>query len=398
MLNSIKAEIKSRYYDPGFRGLDLDERFQEAEEKIKGATSISQIFGIIGQTVADLDDSHTRFIPPVRASRTDYGWQMQMIGQKCYVIAVRPGSDAEAKGLRVGDQIFSINKYEPTRDNLWKMQYAYYTLRPQTSIELVVQSPGGESRQLEVASKVNIGKMLLRWDLDIYDLIRESEGEARLHRHRYYSESADVFIWKMPQFNLSDREVDDVMGRVARSKALILDLRGNGGGYVTTLERMIGNVFDQDIKIGDMKRRNETKPWIAKTRGDKTFKGQLIVLVDSRSASASEIFARVVQLEKRGRVIGDRTAGAVMVSRVYPHHTGVDQVAYYGVSVTDADILMTDGQSLEHVGITPDQLLLPSAANLAAQRDPVLFRAATLAGLNIEPEKIGALFPIEWGK
>jgi carboxyl-terminal processing protease len=398
MLNAIKSELKSNYYDPTFHGLDLEARFKEAEEKIKEATSISQIFGIIGQAVADLEDSHTVFIPPARASRTEYGWQMQMVGQKCYVIAVKPGSDADTKGLKPGDQIFSINGYEPTRDNLWKMQYTYYTLKPQPSMALVVQSPGGQPRELEVVSKVITGKMVLRWEVDLYDQIRESQSEARLHRHRYYDGSPDVLIWKMPQFDLSDREVDDIMGKLSNRKTLILDLRGNGGGYETTLKRMVGNVFDHDVKIGDMQRRNETKPMLAKTRGENAFKGQLIVLVDSRSGSASELFARVVQLEKRGTVIGDRTAGAVMRSKTYGHETGVEQVAFYAVSVTDADILMADGKSLEKVGVTPDQLLLPSAANLAAQRDPVLFRAATLAGLNIEPEKIGALFPIEWKK
>ncbi|MBA3805548.1 MAG: PDZ domain-containing protein [Acidobacteria bacterium] len=402
MLNSIKAEIKSNYYDPTFRGMDLDARFKEADEKIKTATSISEIFGIIAQAVVDLEDSHTLFLPPERASRTEYGWRVQMIGAKCYIVAVQPGSDAEAKGLKPGDQVLSLNGYTPTRDDLWKMQYTYYALKPQTSLQFVVQSPGGQPRELEVMSKVTTRKRVL--DLtgsgattDVNQLIRDAVAASHYNRHRYY-ETPDVLIWKMPQFDLSNGEVDDIMGKVARRKTLILDLRGNGGGYEVTLQRLIGNVFDHDIRIGDLKRRNETKPLIAKTRGEKAFKGQLIVLVDSRSGSAAEIFARVVQLEKRGMVIGDRTAGAVMRSKTYPHNTGVDQIAFYAVSVTDADVVMTDGQSLEKVGVTPDQLLLPSAANLAAQRDPVMFRAAMLAGLDIEPAKLGTLFPVEWRK
>jgi C-terminal processing protease CtpA/Prc len=402
MLNSIRAEIKSKYYDPTFHGIDLDARFKEADEKIKEATSVSQIFGIIGQAVVDLNDSHTIFLPPARASRTEYGWQVQMIGAKCYIISVQPGSDAEAKGLKAGDQVLSLNGYEPTRDDLWKMQYTYYALRPQQSIQFVLQSPGGQPREVEVMSKITPVKRVLDFgsfaaDEDITQLIRDAETAAHYNRHRFY-ETPDVLIWKMPGFDLSNSEVDDIMGKVAKRKTLILDLRGNGGGYETTLQRLIGNVFDVDIKIGELKRRNETKPLIAKTRGEKAFKGQLIVLVDSNSGSASELFARVVQLEKRGKVIGDRTAGAVMRSKTYSHNTGAEQIALYAVSVTDADVVMTDGQSLEHTGVTPDQLLLPSGANLAAGRDPVMFRAATLAGLDIEPAKLGALFPIEWRK
>ncbi|HXS01088.1 MAG TPA: S41 family peptidase, partial [Pyrinomonadaceae bacterium] len=99
-------------------------------------------------------------------------------------------------------------------------------------------------------------------------------------------------------------------------KTLILDLRRNGGGLVETLQRLVGNLFDRDITIGNMKLRKESKPMLAKTRGDSGYKGQVFVLVDSESGSASEVLARVVQLEKRGTVLGDRTYGKVMRSRV----------------------------------------------------------------------------------
>src|ERR1044072_7445897 len=99
MLGKIKIDIKKRYYDPNFHGIDLEKRFKEADEKMKAASSAGQIFGIIAQALVDFNDSHTCFIPPQRASRTEYGWQMQMVGDKCYVSAVKPGSDAEAKGL-----------------------------------------------------------------------------------------------------------------------------------------------------------------------------------------------------------------------------------------------------------------------------------------------------------
>jgi hypothetical protein len=59
---------------------------------------------------------------------------------------------------------------------------------------------------------------------------------------------------------------------------------------------------------------------------------------------------------------------------------------------------MTDGLSLEHVGVTPDEIRLPTAADLAAKRDPVLAYAASLVGVTISPEKAGELFPVAWFK
>src|SRR5262245_56042323 len=108
MLSTIKDDLKKNYYDSSFRGIDLEKRFKETDEKIKQATSNSQIYGYIAQFMLDLDDSHTFFFPPQRRARIDYGWQMQMIGDKCYVIAVKPGSDAEAKGVKVGDEVYSV--------------------------------------------------------------------------------------------------------------------------------------------------------------------------------------------------------------------------------------------------------------------------------------------------
>ena len=200
----------------------------------------------------------------------------------------------------------------------------------------------------------------------------------------------------MPQFDLSGDQVDDTAGRFRNRRALILDLRGNGGGYVSTLERLTGHFFDHDLKIADLKGRKEMKPITAKGHNERAFKGQLVVLVDGESSSASEIFARLIQLEKRGTVIGDRTAGAVMRSRFYSLQFGVLNAIFFGIYVTDADLIMTDGKSLEHVGVTPDELLLPTPEDMAANRDPVLAHAASLVGLRMDPEKAGKLFPIEW--
>ena len=77
MLRKIKDAIKKDYYDPTFHGVNLDERFKAADEKINQATSNGQVFGIIAQAVRSLNDSHTSFSPPPRALRVSYDWQIQ---------------------------------------------------------------------------------------------------------------------------------------------------------------------------------------------------------------------------------------------------------------------------------------------------------------------------------
>ena len=111
------------------------------------------------------------------------------------------------------------------------------------------------------------------------------------------------------------------------------------------------------------------------------------MLVDSASASAAELFARVVQLEKRGTILRDRTAGAVTESRRFTHEYFrrkgffVSALAVtYGVSVTVNDLIMTDGKSLENAGVIPDEFILPTSGDLAANNDPVFTARSGVGG------------------
>jgi carboxyl-terminal processing protease len=399
ILDVIHSDIKKNYYDPTFHGIDLDARFKAAEENIKKASNLNEIMGIIAATVMDLKDSHTYFVPPRRTTRVEHGWEMRMIGDKAYVSAVQPGSDAEKKGLQPGDRVIGVEGVAVTRQNLSNLEYIFYSLAPRPAMNLLIEKPNGLRRPVTVAGHVYEGKLVTNLQTgmasDRMDLVREYENLTRLYRHRYY-EMEDVLIWKMPQFDLEETQIKEMIDKVRKRKTLILDLRGNSGGSERVLLSLIGNLFDHDVKVGELKRRSESKPLIAKTRGANAFTGKILVLIDSDSASASEVLARVMQQEKRGVVIGDRSAGLVMRGKSYDHQLGQNLLFFYGMVVTDADLINADGQSLEHVGVSPDEMMLPTADDLAAGRDPVLAHAAKLAGLSLTPEKAGAMFPIEW--
>jgi C-terminal processing protease CtpA/Prc len=268
-------------------------------------------------------------------------------------------------------------------------------------MKLVVKGPNDtEVRQLDVQSKVTQQKRIidLTRDFDLNDLLREIEDESRAKYHRF-QKVGNTVVWKMPGFDFVPEQVESLISnRIRGSSALILDLRGNPGGYIVTLEKLVSYLFDTDIKIAQLKGRKEMKPLQSKAQGNNGFNGKLIVLVDSQSASCSEVLARLVQLEKRGIVIGDKSSGAVMQSILHNQEMGVDKLVLYGVSITNADLIMSDGKSLEHLGVIPDELLLPGAADLANNRDPVLARALELTGSLVTPEQAGKFFPIEWEK
>lgn len=394
MLDAARDDLKKNYYDPALRGIDIETKFKDAKERIKQATTRDQLIIIVAQTMLDFNDSHTWFVPPSRAAKIEYGWEMQMVGDSAFVTAVKPKTDAEAKGLKQGDQILSVDGYAPSRDNLWKMLYRYYVLIPTRGIRLQVKSPGqAEPREIEVLTKIERSANVTDWGNLFINYLRERRDVGKDRAVEFGNE---LLVWQMTTFSTDEDHIQAMMGRASKFKSLIIDLRGNGGGYTDALAKLGGYFFDHDVKIADMKGRKEMKPILAKTHGGSAYKGQLIVLIDSESASASELFARTIQIEKRGTVMGDRSAGAVMASRYYEHQTGVGQVLYFGNSVTVADLIMTDGKSLEKTGVVPDELAVPTGEDLAAKRDPVLAKAAEMLGVKLDPEKAGTFFPKEW--
>jgi carboxyl-terminal processing protease len=400
MLDNVAKDIRKHYYDPELHGLDWDAKVAEAKNKIKQETSLGMALAHIAAALDTLNDSHTFFLPPQRPVRHDYGFQTAMIGDLCYVTRVRPDSDAEAKGVKPGDEVLAIQGYAPNREILWKMDYRYKVLRPQPELQLALRDPAGHQRQVVVKAKLvelkRVTDLTASGGIDIWELVRQTEDEKHRMRIRSNPLGDELLVAKLPAFFFDQEEVEGLIDKARKHQALILDLRENPGGAVDTLKYLLGGIFENEVKIGDRLGRKERKPEVAKSRGRSIFTGKIIVLVDSHSASASELFARIVQLEKRGMVMGDRSAGSVMEARRYSYHIGTDTMVFYGASITESDLIMTDGKSLEHNGVTPDEVVLPSAADLASGRDPVLVQAAARLGVKLPPEDAGKMFPFEW--
>jgi C-terminal processing protease CtpA/Prc len=384
MLVDSRRDIEKNYYDPKLRGIDLAATIAAAKIRVEAATSTAEAIDAVSAVFDVFKDSHTQFYPPPRATRVDYGWRMAAVGEAPLVMTVDPASDAARQGLAAGDRVLAINRFVPTRATIRQITHYYGVVRPQIQQRVTVRTPDGTERAFDIQSKAQRREII-----QLTDAFEEALDSMAASDDSYGQVDPDIAVWRMTEFR--DAEA---MGRgiaqARKGKTLVLDLRGNPGGELDGLRALVGLLCEREVVVMTRVSREGEKVEVAKPKG-KRFPGKLIVLIDSRSASASECLARIVQIEKRGTVVGDRSSGLVMVSEQFGHAFGIGRSTFYGTSVTVSDIRMSDGNRLEGVGVTPDEVILPAPADLAAGRDPVLARAITLAGGTMSPEQAGKL-------
>jgi C-terminal processing protease CtpA/Prc len=395
ILEQVRKDLQTHYYDSTFGGRDLEAAFAKADSQLGAAKDNNHLFGIIAQFVSQLDDSHTYFFPPDRAASINYGYGLQFFGDTARIVRVTPGSDAEQKGLKRGDAVLRLDRFLVERKSWGTLRYVYYVLSPRPVVRLLVRSPDGTQREVDIQAKITKRPRIIDYSDPsvIATLLDDYDNASRRPQHYYVSLGDSVLIWRMPSFIIPSDGLEDMMKLARKHRAVVLDLRNNPGGYVHIERELLSNFFDRDVFVGQTHRRGSADSVIIKPANrDNPYRGLLIVLVNSNSASASEMTARVLQLEGRGIVVGDRTAGAVVTSRTYSHEVGFGRVMDYALQVSELDVTMADGQRLEKVGVTPDHLVVPSGSDLAAYRDPQLARALALAGYQTSPEEAARLF------
>src|SRR5438309_1648689 len=242
ILRQVQDDVTRYYYDPAFHGIDLKAWFGAAESRLQAVGSFNEAMAILTASLAQLDDSHTALYPPNRATSVDYGWRMAAVGDQMLVVDVSAGSDAAAQGVAPGDQVLSLNRFVPTRDNLWQILHLYRFVRPQAQQHLVIRKPDGTERALDIRSKVTTRRLT-----ELADLIAEIEETERQRRDRVATVGDNIFVWKMNGFGPLDA-VQEATKRARKHKAFVIDLRGNGGGAVDALTELVSRTFDHDLE------------------------------------------------------------------------------------------------------------------------------------------------------
>lgn len=246
---------------------------------------------------------------------------------KLVVISALDSSPAQKAGLKPNDIIAAVNEDETTG---WSVDKAVSKIR-------------GE--------KGTIVKLTLIRDGEVVDV---SIKRATITDPSVKTEEkGDVGVIRIARFGDETASLTrKAAEKFADKRAIIVDLRGNGGGYLQS-SKEIASLWLNNGQVVVSERSGGTTNDTLKAEGDNVLSGKpTIVLVDQGSASASEILAGALQDHKIARIVGEKTFGKGSVQDVVNLRNGAQ------LKVTIARWYTPNGKNISKQGITPDVVVV----------------------------------------
>ncbi|MBC7369218.1 MAG: hypothetical protein H7343_20820 [Undibacterium sp.] len=336
--------VRDKYFDEKFRGVDWPGLREKYRAEAAAAPDDTALYRVLGRLCAELKQSHLAALPPrtVHEKDTEHraavGLRWLNLDGKRIVTDVIPGGSAAEAGVQPGWLIQTRDGREIDEREVFVSRLGQPVGFSFLDLEERVVTLSLEPRLLDferqVARDLPGGYRYLRFDRFSLASMRWLSAELKAHRV---------------------------------TPGVVIDLRQNPGGNVAANLMAVEEFFDRpkSVPMGRFVRRSGKE---RETHGFALFSahyvGKVMVLIGPGSASASEIFAHVMQQEKRATVVGRRTAGAVIVSRFYDLPGGGQ------LQVPIQDYVGRDGLRLEGRGVTPDIVVpAPKIADWRAGRD-----------------------------
>lgn len=312
--------------------------------------------GAIEGMLEALGDPYTSYLESYQLASSDLEGSFEGIGAivsmedgELTVVSPIAGGPAERQGVRAGDKILEVDG-EPTSE--MNLMEAVLKVRGDkgTTVTLLILHEG---ETMPVA--IEIVREEIKLDSVYLDMLADDIAYIRITH----------FVERTPD------ELTEALNSALQSDAwgIILDLRGNPGGYLYVVVDVADEFLDGGIILYEADGEgNIIKEWPASS-GGLAIDLPLIVLVDGGSASGSEVLAGALRDHGRATLIGTKTYGKGSVNIL---HGLSDSSALY---VTTARWLTPDRHLIEGVGLIPDIEVEITAEDIASGRDPQLERA-----------------------
>lgn len=324
-------------------------------------TQQNKIWGSIEGLASSYGDPYTVFFPPQQAKMFQdditgnfggVGMEIGMKGQQLVVIAPIKGSPAEKAGVKTGDAILSIGA---TSTSEMSVDTAVAFIRGPIGTKVSIQFlPAGATKP--------VTKSIVRDTINIPTLDTDalSGGIFEIKLYSFTSESPDLFRDALRQFVLSG------------DHKLILDLRGNPGGYLDAAWDMASWFLPAGKTVVTEDFGKSAQSQVYRSKGYNIFNSNLemMILVDGGSASAAEILSGALHEQGIAKLVGTKTFGKGSVQELVPITDNTS------LKVTVARWLTPNGHNLSHDGLDPDyNVSAATDTQAAAGTDPQLGKA-----------------------
>ena len=327
------------------------------EKLAKGA--IDGMLQALGDPYSSYYDNYSTLEDYLQGSFEGIGATVSKESGQLTVVSPIKGSPAEQAGIKAGDVILEIDG-EPTND--LTVTEAVMKIRgpKETTVTLLIQHEG-ESTPVEM------------------QIVRAEITEPSVDYKSLPNDIGYIQIAYFADHTVSEFQtaLNDAIGN--GSKGLILDLRGNPGGYLDVVADIADEFLDGGVILYEATDSLEIiRDWTA-SPGGLAVDIPLVVLVDNSSASGSEVLAGALQDHGRAVIIGTQTFGKGSVDSTYELQDGS---ALY---LTTARWLTPDKHAIEGVGITPDYVVEQSDEDTASDVDTQLNFAIEYIESQLQP-------------
>ncbi len=228
------------------------------------------------------------------------GVQFNVLYDTILVISPIPGGPSEKVGIRAGDRIVKIDDEDVAGIGITTKKVKDRLLgKKGTKVNVSVKRKG----VVELIEFTITRDKIPIHSLDAAYMADDEVGYIKLNRFSFTT---------MKEFH---KAVDSLLN--LNMKKLILDLRGNGGGYLETAVRLVDEFLSEGKLIVSMEGNHVPKKSFISHSGGRLLDNKVVVIIDEGSASASEIVAGAFQDWDRGVVIGRRSFGKGLVQRPF---------------------------------------------------------------------------------
>ena len=275
--------------------------------------------------------------------------------------------------LKTNDRILAVGQGNagPLTEVIgWRLDDVVQLIRGKggTSVRLQILPAGAAPGTDEHVVTLQRGKVTLETQAAKKDLKLIKVGDKTLRvgviTIPEFYEDVQAHANRDPNYRSTTRDVRRLIGELQADggiDALVLDLRGDGGGYLPEATALTG-LFVGRGPVVQVKNRDGELDVLNGDERNIAYDGPLEVLVDRTSASASEIFAGAIQDYHRGLIAGQTTFGKGTVQSLIPLDRWSNDTNQGQITVTIEKFYRITGESTQLHGVEPD-LALPSAVN-----------------------------------